>query len=242
MLIAICDDSAEARSELFGYLDKYALLTGAAFELDACSSAEELLHKATHSEQLPAVVFLDIYMGGSDGMTAAKKLRADGYRGEIIFTTASTEHAIEGYSVGAIGYLLKPYTYDDLAAVMNSAKKRLKASYKTITIVADRIEHTIAYKDILYVETDGRYSAVCTTTGRLLCRRSLMEFQKELCAEPYFLRCHRSCIVNINHIMAPFADHIDMKNGDTVLINIKESLRIRQKIADYLGSVLLEEQ
>ncbi|MGN0597277.1 MAG: LytR/AlgR family response regulator transcription factor [Ruminiclostridium sp.] len=236
MNIAICDDIPSARAELMNYINKYSLSTANEFTVTEYSSGEEL-GKSFINDRSIDLVFLDIYMEGINGMEAAKRLRTAGFGGEIVFTTTSTEFALDGYTIAAAGYLVKPYTYQQFSVAMNTVCSRLSNALKSIEIIVDRISRKIPYRDIMYIESDGRYGVIRTEKEHIKSHLTLKELESILCSEPYFMRCHRCNIVNLNHIAAPTAEYILMKNGERVMINIKENLKIRQQIADYFFSL-----
>lgn len=232
MNIIICDDIPDARAALKNYIKQYALSASNEIHITEYSSGSKLIELYSTANKTD-LVFLDIYMDGINGMETAKKLRAFGFDGEIVFTTTSKDFALDGYSVAASGYLVKPYSYEKFTATMNLVCSKLTCSLKSIQVTVDRISRRIPYRDILYVETEGRYGVIRTENERIKCLLTLKEFEAILCREPYFMRCHRSNIVNLNHIAAPTSEYILMKNGERVMINIKENLKIRQQIADY---------
>lgn len=236
MNIAICDDIPSARAELIGYIKKYSLSTATEFEIKEYPSGDSL-RKSFIKDHSADLAFLDIYMEGTNGMETARLLRSGGFKGEIVFTTTSTEFALDGYTIAAAGYLVKPYTYEQFLVAMNTVCSRLSNTLKNLEVTVDRISRKIPYRDIMYIESDGRYGIIRTADERIKTHLTLKELEAILCTEPYFMRCHRCNIVNLNHIAAPTAEYILMKNGERVMINIKENLKIRQQIADYFFSL-----
>ena len=109
MLIYLCDDSESDILRLKHYLNSYAEKRKLDFELTVFSSGEELLDAFSQALKKPELIFLDIFMAGINGMDAARQLRSMDYRGGIIFTTSSLEHAVDSYEVNAHYYLQKPY-------------------------------------------------------------------------------------------------------------------------------------
>ena len=100
MRIAIVDDLAEERALLKERLSRLLGLRGAEAELLEFESGESFL--SAEKERRFTAAFLDIYMDGMSGMDAAKELRKTDTDCLLIFTTTSTDHALEGFQVRAL--------------------------------------------------------------------------------------------------------------------------------------------
>ena len=79
-------------------------------------------------------MFLDIYMNGSNGIDTAKELRRSDADCLLIFTTTSTDHALEGFQVRALHYLVKPYSENDISALTDEILSRIPDSGKYIDV------------------------------------------------------------------------------------------------------------
>ena len=125
MWIYLCDDDPVDRFRTEYFLKQYAARRSFRVQIQTFLSAAELLQAFQTAAEPPFLILLDILMSSLDGMAAAKQLRLSGYEGSIVFTTSSTEHALESYSVYADGFLAKPFTYDDFVFTM----KRVEHSF-----------------------------------------------------------------------------------------------------------------
>ena len=126
--IGICDDSADARVALRAALERALERRrgdgGTFFEF---SSGEGLLRwLEKHAGELD-LVFLDIEMGELDGMETARRLREADEGLLLVFVTGYTDYVFDGYSVGALGYLMKPPKPEQLDGVLDrAAEARLR--------------------------------------------------------------------------------------------------------------------
>lgn len=237
MKIAICDDNPADRKVLEDLLDRYAVENGIDVEINRFASGEELL-AAYEEYQGAELIFFDIYMGGMDGMEAARRLRAAGFAGEILFSTTGREYAVEGYQVRALGYLVKPYGYEELSRYMGWAVQKIQENVKSLQVTYKRIDRKIFYNEILYIETEGRNSIIATTKGKVCCRKSLSELSDILCKEPNFLRCHRSAILNLNYVMTADKTYVEMVDGQRLPMNIKNGKKLCRQMAEYFSQQL----
>ena len=124
--IGICDDVYDARLVLRSALERILErrhVEGRFFEF---SSGEGLLRwLESHAGELD-LVFLDMEMGELDGMETARRLRAAAAGLQLVFVTGYAEHVFDGYSVGALGYLLKPPKAEQLEEVLETLTIREK--------------------------------------------------------------------------------------------------------------------
>ena len=118
--IAICDDEKKLRRDLRNLLAVQMELTGMDYAIQEFDCGESLLAACDAAEQID-ILFLDIEMPGSDGMTTAKLLRQSGCKMIIIFVTAYPDFVFQGYEVHAFHYILKPYEEAKIREVLSKA-------------------------------------------------------------------------------------------------------------------------
>ncbi len=200
----IVDDEPMALSLIESYVLKTPFL-----ELrQKCDSAIEAL---TLIEQEPLdLLFLDIQMPDLNGLEFSKLVPKTS---RIIFTTAFSEYAIEGFKIEALDYLLKPFDYAEFLAAAMKAKKwfRLvhsqykeksdestqnflfvKSGYKQLKINLDEVLYFEGLKDYIKIWLKGNSKAILTLM-------SLKNLEKQLPSNK-FMRVHRSFIVSLDVI------------------------------------------
>ena len=211
--ILIAEDEAPIRKEFAELLSTAwpeAKLVGA--------SQDGINALAMFNELKPDVVFLDIRMPGMNGLDVAKEI---GSRAFIVFTTAYDEYAIAAFESGAIDYLLKPIEHVRLSATVNRLKDRLanqqpqnldhlieglklqlapeQEQLKWVTANSGDTIRMIAIEDIIYFQSDQKYTKVVTIEGEALIRMPLKELATKLNPD-CFWQVHRSAIVAVNEI------------------------------------------
>ena len=165
--IGICDDSADARVALRAALER-ALerrrSAGASFF--EFSSGEGILRwMENHAGELD-LVFLDIEMGEVDGMETARRLREADEGLLLVFVTGYTDYVFDGYSVGALGYLMKPPKPDQLDGVLDrAAEARLREGDQAFLCRSGETLYRIPKKTILYFASDRR-QVTCVSAAR----------------------------------------------------------------------------
>lgn len=123
--IAIVEDTAFDRKVLRDCLTEYCRESGNEAQIVEFSDGSELLKR--YPEKLN-ILFMDIAMEKMDGLTAARILRRRDEKVLLIFVTSMVQYAVQGYSVDAMDFLVKPVTYTGLKLCMERAVKRLKGS------------------------------------------------------------------------------------------------------------------
>ena len=138
------DDEPLALKKLVIYIKKIPYL-----ELVAqCHSATEA-QTIIDSQEVDAI-FLDINMPDLNGMDFAKSLQDHSKGPVMVFTTAYSEYAIEGYKANAVGYLLKPYGFDEF----ESAAEKVRDIYEIRQQAAGEVSTQIDDDGIIYVKSD----------------------------------------------------------------------------------------
>ena len=201
------DDEPLALKKLTGYISRVPFLKLIA----SCQDAFEVMKLL--SEEEVDLIFLDINMPDLTGLELARSLVV---KPLIIFTTAYSEYAIEGFKLDAIDYLLKPFEFHDLLKAADKARKYIefrhatasenesvqpdnknplfvKADYKVIRINISDIKYIEGMSDYVRIFMDGEQKPGMTLLS--------MKKIEERLPPQQFMRVHRSYIVNLQKIM-----------------------------------------
>ena len=164
--IGICDDVYDARLVLRAALERALEERRSGARFFEFSSGEGLLRwLERHAGELD-LVFLDMEMGELDGMETARRLRAADAGLQLVFVTGYADRVFDGYSVGALGYLMKPPKQEQLAQVLDRAQAALIRDLDRAYICRSGDTHyRIPIANILYFVSDRR-QVTCVTEGR----------------------------------------------------------------------------
>jgi|JRYD01.1.fsa_nt_gb DNA-binding LytR/AlgR family response regulator len=156
-------------------------------------------------EHRPDVAFLDVRMPRLSGLEVAEQIQGIA---NVVFITAYDEHAIAAFEQGAVDYLLKPVKATRLVATIQRLRERIESDGahsprgKTLNWIQATAANKLrffAVKDVLYFQSDSKYTRLVTTEHDALIRKSLMDLMRALDAET-FRQINRGVIVNISHI------------------------------------------
>lgn len=239
MNIAVCENDAADSAAIVGILRGYIDDNGYTGEINAFESGEDLL--ASFFVGLYDVIFLDIYMGGINGVETAKKIREVDPTCVLIFITSSPDHALEGFSVRASAYVVKPIREKEMQTALFQCRELFLRNAKYIEIRSERADMKLPLIKIYYAESYDKTALFHTTDGIYKTRMSMDEIEQKLGGKP-FLRCHQSYLINMNHISKLNGQEVHMKNGDSVPIRQRGRDEIRASIAEFLSSRVFEVQ
>lgn len=230
MLIAICDDSRIdlllSKTLVIEYFRKHKLSCTVRLYENGASLLYDV-HGNTNFD----IVFMDIYVGNELGIDIARQLRNDGYENLLIFSTITDEYAIESYSVRANGYILKPYNMTRLESVLDRVLEKYDTDFMRVKVRNTYVN--VPYSDIIYIESCNSRCILHTADEEYSLYMRLDDIEKSLSGdESRFLRCHRSYIVNMDHITA-VDEQFRLDNGESVLIRSKSKAQIKKHYFAY---------
>ncbi|MGY3214907.1 LytR/AlgR family response regulator transcription factor [Mucilaginibacter sp. HD30] len=216
----IVEDEPLAQEVIENYICRFA-----DFEcVGVCKNALDAF-TLLHQEQID-LMFLDIKMPGINGLDFLRSLKNPP---AVIFTTAFANHAVEGFELDAIDYLLKPITFERfqksinkfLKVQTNEQQKSKNYSYFKVSGRLLKVMHA----DLLYAHSVKDYVHLCTSSKSYLTHMT-MKYLCELLPTDTFIRVHRSYLVNKNHINTVSRSAIKIGDeeipvGDNYKINLE---------------------
>ena len=230
------DDEPLALKQLEGYISKVPF-----FELTGtCRSALEA--RALLEDRVVDAMFLDINMPDLSGMEFVRLLNNPPL---VVFTTAYSEYAVEGFRVDAVDYLLKPFSLADFLRTAGRVKARYEAlhasapapvteapaedslffrtDYKSVRVKLDEIRYVESMSEYIKVYTDREKSPLIVLLG-------LKHLIEKLPADR-FMRVHRSFIVPLRRIKEVGKSELVLEDGSVVPIGDL----YRQELKEYLS-------
>lgn len=233
MRIAIVDDLSEERALLRDRLERQLCRRSIQADIFEFSSGEDFL--SAEKRQPFDVTFMDIYMEGMTGTEAAKELRKTDTKCLLVFTTTSTDHALEGFRVRAMHYLVKPFTEEDIAALTDEIIARIPRPEKYIEIKTKESELRLPYCDIVCAEHFAHVIYIRTTAGKTLAtRQSFKMFIAPFIDDSRFFVCGRGTVVNLEHVSDFKNDSFHMEDGSLVPVSRELVKNARQAFMEYL--------
>lgn len=227
MITAIAiDDEPLGLKIISHYCDQIDFIT---LEKTFTQQSEALKHLRKYPVDL---IFLDIQMPNKNGVDFYKMLDNNPM---VIFTTAHSQYAVEGFNVNATDYLLKPFSEERfmtaIQKVRNEFEFRKNQSVQThLMIRADYKLHRIEFDDILLIEGLDDYVQIHLTNKTKIVARLSMKGILEKLSEKEFIRVHRSYIIPLKKVKSIQNKTIQIED---FLIPIGETFK--EDINKYFG-------
>ncbi|BDS10138.1 LytR/AlgR family response regulator transcription factor [Aureispira anguillae] len=232
MNVIIVDDEPLAQEVIETYISKFPAL----HLIAKCNNAVEAF-EALNSKTVD-LMFLDIQMPQISGIDFLKTLSNPP---QVIFTTAYSEYAMDGYELNVVDYLLKPISLDRFAKAVNKAVaqgQQLQENEPTVDsstessdyifVKADKKLIKIRFDEINYIEGLKDYVILHTPNGRVVTLQTMKSLEIKLPSD-IFMRVHRSFIVNLGNI--------SIIEGNTIQIE-KKIIPIGKNYKDVLLSII----
>ncbi len=234
MRFMICDTDTEFLSKLASTLHQH---------FDPCS-VEYVYGPAALEVSLRAdsggadVLLTEIELRGQNAISIVAQWLKNTSPLQIIYMTPKIEYCTEVYETRHCGFLLKPVKLNNLLQNVNWAIKSLETQKANGIIIQQRGGfHILSPSSLLYVESHGRILRVITESGILETYDKMAHFLFQL--DKRFLQCHKSYLINMEHVKRYCGDSFLMSNGVTVPISQSKRKDVRQQFLHYMSDSLV---
>lgn len=231
--IAVCDDDESDRNSLLLHLTDVCDDLGLLTQIDTFTSGEHFLSAGIAKNY--DIVFMDIYLNDINGIDAVQSAQMSWPQtSHFVFTTISSEHAIEAFNLNASHYLVKPLKPEKVREAVERCISSCPAKNKRILeIKTGRKQISIPMEDISYIEVTNTRCTVHTEEQSFQTYTSLNALFT-LLDEKLFLRVQKSFVVNMAFIDSFFYDHIVLKDGTEISISRNKRTELKKQYQDFL--------
>jgi len=234
MNIAVVDDNLNDRKMILDYLSQFFNESGEDYTTSTFEDGVSFLNDYSFSYDF---IIFDIDMPQMSGIDTAKELRKKDSNVTIMFVTNMPQYALEGYSVEAVDYVLKPLSYPDFRLKMKKATRYiLRNSVKKVTInTTEEGLITVDSSDIYYVESKLHYIYYHTKKGIYKMRAKLTEVEDILL--PYhFARSGGSFLINLAYLEKIDGNEIVVA-GETLPLSRRMKASLMSAFTKYIGGI-----
>ena len=176
------------------------------------------------------LIFCDIEMPKTNGIDFIKNLEPKPF---VIFTTAYSEYAVEGFELGAVDYLLKPITFERFQIAAERAAARIFSLNKPeepdfIFLKSNGKQVKVQFNDILYLQSKGDYMTFFLQDKKI----TILERMKKIITQlpnNQFVRIHHSYIVNLKKVTVFHANHVEINS-----VSLPVSAQKKKNLKDFI--------
>lgn len=218
--IALCDDDKKILDEVVLYIKKYEEKNkNLNIEVFSFDSVKSLKNKLDDNNSFD-IFILDIYIGDELGTEFAKDIRRRGIENPIIFLTASMEHALEGYELGTLRYLLKPINVRKFNEAIDVAIQQAeKLVERLIKLKTENGVESVNASQIMYSEAHGHYQYLILENGQQLrVRITVTGLYEILIKSGGFIRVGSAYIINLRNMKNVSTSQVHLYNDITIPI------------------------
>ena len=226
--IAVCDDDTHSLAHMISLIEEYQFISPFHFEYASFHSGLELASVLECGKHFD-VYCLDIVMPGYDGIELGKEIRDYDKSAQIIYFTSSPEFALESYAVRAANYILKPITKEKVFSVLNDVLEQIEREKEAFLVLKTTLGiQKILLSNLVYAEAMGRKVLYHLASGRTLeCSARFTEVCDTLLDYHFFIKPHRSYLVNMNYINTIETTEITLQISDSIPIAQGKSKEVK---------------
>lgn len=236
MNIAIVDDEPTLRILLKSMLSAYGAERKIAITTSEYETGDAFLHDFEPSKF--DLIFMDVYMPGTDGIEATLKLREVDPSVAVIFLTASEEHTRMALTCHAFDYMTKPAEPEEVHRVMDECIKMMGAEQlsasKYLEVFSERLTIRIPQKKLVSVSVRGHAIYVCDDEQNIyVAKQSFTSLEEKVSDWENILLINRGVLVNMDYIDS-FSDGVCiMKDGYRFQAKVRAAKQLQQTWLDY---------
>lgn len=176
---------------------------------------------------------MDIELPSINGMKASHELRKLDEKVPLIFVTNLSQFAIEGYSVHALDYILKPINYHSLLGIFFKLKTIISNNQDTYLVIKDKDEIIkLKTDEILYLEVSSHFVSVVLKDKRYRFWGTLKSYQEKL--PKTFELCNQCYLVNLKHVKGIIDGYV-LVEDEKLLISRNRKKTFLNSLSEYFG-------
>lgn len=237
MKIAICDDNALCREQIWQIVSGYISRNKLDISLSVYERGIPLLEDAQRMGGFD-IYILDILMPGLNGIQLGLQIRQQDLGGKILYLTSSPEYAVEAFKAQASGYVLKPVREEEFLSVLGDMIQSVYSKKaKSLIIKSRESVIRIPYDSLLYAELVKKTIVYHLVSGKqvesMSIRSTFSEATAELLQDKRFALCGNNKVVNLHYVSELDADQLIFRSGQSLYIGRRAGRDLKSVWFDF---------
>lgn len=179
------------------------------------------------------VVFLDICMGGTNGIETARILRRADPDLLLVFVTSSPEYVWDAFPVHPFDYLLKPYREEKLFQLADELRRVLFRAEPELEVRIARQQVHLPLRKIQYAMAQNHYVRIVIDDGECRTVSTFSQVEQLLRAQENFIVCNRGVILNMDKVLRLDSDCFEMLDGTCLPVRQKDKNTLFAQFTQY---------
>lgn len=235
--IGICDDDYMFCAQIEKSLENFSKETGITIETEVFLSGEDYLKYMNENPPLN-ILFLDIELGGADGVSVGQTIRSNltNEVTQIVYVSSKQSYAMALFQNRPMDFLVKPVTDADIGKIMREYRRLFDKKKGFFEFHIGKSAYRTAMNQIMYFQCEGKKIHIVTSDNNDRQFYGAMRDIEKQIDKDIFCMIHKSYIVNVNYVAEFHIDEVIMATG--VVLPISQSMRkkVRQRILE--GNIL----
>ena len=230
--LLIIEDDEDAAKFIASMVEKHPQASGFSVQIADPSVLEDRLAK----EAMPDIAIVDIELGQGcqNGIELVRRFFPQTSGTQVIYATGYIEYCTAVYQTKHVSFLVKPLKQDEFDFALGRALQNIeKAKREVLPVQADGIVKMVPSAGIEYIESKLRKVHIHVEGHVLQMYATLSDIEAQL--PSYFARCHKSFLVNMNHITEMKAGSLTMRSGDVVPVSQGKRKEVKERFAKFLA-------
>ena len=231
--IGICDDEIEFCTEIEEYVREYAEKEKITVEIEIFTSGEALF-ETMKNENTIDLLFLDIELGGIDGVEVGRRLREkiENEAMQIVYVSSKESYAMQLFQIRPFDFLTKPVTMEKITKVLSEYKRLFIDRNMFFSYQGGKSTYRVSENEILYFQCEGKKIQIITTKDKREYYGKMADVEKQISMNKFCV-VHKSYIVNINYVSEFCPDEVVMCNEIRIPISQSMRKKVREKILEW---------
>lgn len=228
MTIAICDDDVAILQETQKIVSNY-MQDGDCTVVDFDTPMDLLSFAKNNDIDL---VFMDIELGPKSGIEVVKELQIMQPDCQAVYYTNYIQYATDVYETNHCWYVLKGQLEQRLPDIIHKVEEKLNRKTEILIVRENGTNRIVEAQQIMYIERSYKVSYIHTVGGIVEAGEKLDELFAKL-NPTYFVRCHKSFIVNFFFVKQYARMELQMKNGESIPISRQNIVSVRDAFLNW---------